>query len=65
MDSFTSAFVSPLIALIGGKREIEDLYFSTGGLDLSTALLGVMLETFCTLFRVLFDRGTDERVDEL
>jgi len=55
VDSFTSAFISPLIALIGGKREIEDLYFSTGGTRFEYgAFLGVMLETFCTLFFVYY-----------
>ena len=56
VDSFTAAFISPLIALIGGKREIEDLYFSAGSHTRFEygKFLGVMLETFCTLFFVYY-----------
>lgn len=55
VDSFTVAFISPLIALVGRKREIEDLYFEVSDARFQYGMfLGVMLETFFTLFFVYY-----------
>ena len=55
VDSFTVAFISPLIALVGRKREIEELYFEVSDARFQYGMfLGVMLETFFTLFFVYY-----------
>jgi len=55
VDSFTVAFISPLIALVGRKREIEELYFEVSDARFQYGMfLGVMLETIFTLFFVYY-----------
>ena len=53
VDSFTNAFISPLIALAGGARELQDMTFHVNSSVFEYGrFLGVLIETFFTLLFV-------------
>ena len=55
VDSFTKAFISHIIALVGGKRHIEEYAFSVKGTSFGRgAFVGAFFETFLSLFFVYY-----------